>query len=54
MTPNRPKTPIRTFRAGDEYEEAKRIAESRGENVSEHVLRPALVRYVKRFGKEQK
>lgn len=49
--PNQPKTPHRTFRAGAEYDEARRIAKERGENLSEHVLRPALRDYIERNGK---
>lgn len=46
MSPNQPKTPHRTFRAGAEYDEARQIAAQRGENLSEHVLRPALREYI--------
>lgn len=42
-------TRLRPFRASDDlWNEAQEIAKSRGENVSAHVLRPALERYVKR------
>jgi hypothetical protein len=43
---NQPKTPNRAFRAGDEYDRARTIARARGENLSEHVLRPALRAYI--------
>jgi hypothetical protein len=46
MTPDQAKTPVRTFRAGVEYDEALAIARARGENLSEHVLRPALIKYI--------
>lgn len=44
-----PFTPMkqRALRAGDEWDDAMRIAEERGDNVSE-MLRATLRRYVKR------
>lgn len=49
--PNKPKTPIRTMRVSDElWEAAQVVAASRGESLSD-VIRAALVRYVKRYGK---
>lgn len=51
--PNQPATPHRTVRVPDEvWEEAKRIAEDRGETVTDVVLR-ALRRYVREFGEER-
>lgn len=41
-------TRLRAFREGPLWDEAQEIAKSRGENLSAHVLRPALERYVKR------
>lgn len=46
--PNKPKTPLRSFRIPDEtYEAAQRKAAEKGESVSD-VVRRALERYVKR------
>jgi hypothetical protein len=46
--PNKPKTPLRSFRIGDElYEAAQAKAADRGETVSD-VVRRALERYVRR------
>ena len=44
-------TTLRNVRVADPlWEAARAVAESRGENLSEHVVRPALERYVKRHG----
>lgn len=51
--PNQPKTPLRSFRAGVEYEAARTIAKARGENLSEDVLRPALLAYISAYGREE-
>jgi predicted transcriptional regulator len=46
--------PVHAFRASAELvAEARRLAESRGESVSD-IVRAALERYVKRYGKEDK
>lgn len=46
--PNRPKTPLHSFRVDDElWEAAKAAAEANGEALSD-VLRAALQRYVRR------
>ena len=46
--------PVHTFRASAELvAEARNVAESRGESVSD-IVRAALQRYVKRYGKEDK
>lgn len=46
--PNKPKTPIRSFRIPtDEYEAAKAKADERGETLTD-VVRRALRRYAKR------
>lgn len=48
--PNQPATPNRTMRIPDEvWDEARRIAADRGENVTEVVVR-ALRRYIRDFG----
>lgn len=44
--------PVHTFRASAELvAEARRVAGERGESLSD-IIRAALVRYVKRYGKE--
>jgi len=51
--PNQPATPNRTMRIPDEvWDEARRIASDRGENVTEVVIR-ALRRYIREFGDDQ-
>lgn len=46
-------TRLRNVRVGDAlWARAKEIARARGENLSEHVVRPALERYVKRHDGE--
>jgi len=46
--PNKPKTPLRSFRIPDEvYKAAQAKAEEKGESVSD-VVRRALERYAKR------
>jgi len=46
--PNQPKTPQRTVRVPDAvWDQAKRIAEARGETLSD-VIRAALERYIVR------
>lgn len=46
--PNKPRTPHRTVRIGDElWHQAQAVAEARGETVSDEV-RAGLERYVKR------
>lgn len=46
-------TRLRNVRVGDTlWARAKEIARARGENLSEHVVRPALERYVKRHDGE--
>lgn len=47
--PNVEKTPRRTFRAGEEWDQAQAIAAERGDNLSE-ILRAALKAYVKKNG----
>lgn len=48
LVPNKPKTPLRSFRISDElYAAAQAKAADRGESVSD-VVRRALERYVKR------
>lgn len=48
LMPNKPKTPLRSFRIPDDtYEAAQRKAAARGETVSD-VVRRALERYAKR------
>lgn len=48
LVPNKPRTKIRGVRVPDElWEDAQRIAEIRGESVSDEV-RASLERYVKR------
>ena len=48
LVPNKPKTPLRSFRIPtDLYEKAQAKAAARGESVSD-VVRKALERYVKR------
>ncbi|MDI6911510.1 hypothetical protein [Nocardioides sp.] len=48
--PNQPATPNRTLRIPDEiWQEARRIAADRGENVTAVVIR-ALERYIRQFG----
>lgn len=50
--PDQPKTPSRNVRVGEEWEVAKAIAEARGETLAEHVIRPAINRYIRRHGQE--
>ena len=46
--PNKPKTPIRSFRIPEDlYEQAKAKAAERGESLTD-VVKAALERYVKR------
>src|ERR1700752_5061304 len=55
--PNQPRknNPVRTFRAEDElWDPALEAARERGESLSEHVIRPALQRYVKRHEREKR
>lgn len=48
MSPNKPATPLRSFRIPDPlYEAAQETAERKGEDVSK-VVRRALENYVKR------
>lgn len=48
LVPNKPRTPIRGVRISDDlWEDAQRVAEVRGESVSDEV-RAGLERYVKR------
>lgn len=48
VVPNKPRTPIRGVRVPTElWEDAQRVAEARGESVSDEV-RAGLERYVKR------
>lgn len=50
---NQPATPNRTMRIPDEeWEAAQKVAEDRGETVTD-VVRRALRRYVREFGEEQ-
>lgn len=48
MAPNRPKTPLHSFRVDTElWNAAKERARANGETIAD-VLRAALIRYVKR------
>jgi len=49
MTPNQPKTPMRSFRCGDEWDAAQAAAKARGENFSEE-LRKFVRRYANKRG----
>lgn len=53
--PNGKGTPAHRFRIPEEeWREAQAIAEARQENLSEHVLRPAVRRYIRKHRKEEK
>ncbi len=46
-------TPSRNFRISDElYNAAREAASERGENLTEHVIVPAIQAYVLEYGKE--
>lgn len=46
-------TKIRNFRISDEvYDKAREAASQRGENLTEHVIVPALLAYVFEHGKD--
>jgi hypothetical protein len=47
-----PAYPVRTFRAGQEYDDAAQLAQERGDNISD-VLRQALRDYIKTHSKEE-
>ena len=46
-------TPTRNFRVSEDlYRAARNAASERGENLTEHVIVPALLAYVLEYGKE--
>jgi hypothetical protein len=53
--PNAPRTPTHNVRVPEEeWQQARAIAAARGESLAEHVLRPAIRRYIRKHSKEEK
>lgn len=53
VTPNQPRTPVRTLRVPDElWSNAQKVAKDRGESLSD-VMRDALEAYVRRYSRSR-